>query len=67
MAVGPVQREDIHHSNHDHSYTLELEISACKDLCKVDRYGENDPYCIVRWNERICGKTHVIKNTRHPE
>ena len=43
-----------------------LEISAARSLRKAERFGLADPYCIVRWNHRVVGKTNVVKNSLNP-
>ena len=63
ISVGPVARENDTVEN----CGIVVEISAAKNLSKVDTYGQADPYCIVRWAQDICGITHVIKNTLNPE
>ncbi|CAE7486903.1 Rasa4, partial [Symbiodinium microadriaticum] len=45
---------------------IELEISAARSLQKADRFGLADPYCVVRWNHKVAGKTNVVKNSLNP-
>lgn len=64
ISVGPVDSAIEASSD---PYCLEVEISAGKNLNRVDIYSQADPYCVIRWNQEICGKTHVLKNTLDPE
>ena len=45
---------------------IEIFVTAARGLAKADTFGKSDPYCILRWNNRLCGKTTVKKNTLEP-
>ncbi|KAL3320381.1 hypothetical protein Ciccas_000941 [Cichlidogyrus casuarinus] len=46
--------------------SLELRVIAAKNLKSLDISGESDPYCVVKLNRVIVGKTIVIKNCNNP-
>ena len=47
---------------------LLMQILQCKDLLSSDGFlgGENDAYCIVRWNHKLIGRTPVVNNSNNP-
>jgi hypothetical protein len=45
---------------------LELTITAANDLGRADTFGSSDPFCIVYWNDKECGRTQTIMNSLNP-
>lgn len=66
LSVGPAHVVAADEANAE-PFRFEVEIISAKNLSKVDQYSQADPYCIVRWNNDLHGKTRVLKNTLAPE
>lgn len=45
---------------------VDLEICSAKGLKKADTFGLADPYVKIRWNNKVVGKTVVVRNTLTP-
>jgi hypothetical protein len=52
------------------THELMVEVLGCSELMKVDTLSEDDPYCIIYWNDGQndieIGRTSVIQNSDNP-
>lgn len=45
---------------------IDLELCSARGLKKADTFGLADPYVKIRWNNKVVGKTAVVRNTLTP-
>ncbi len=45
---------------------IDIEICSCRGLAKADTFGTADPFVKLRFNNKMVGKTEVIKNSLTP-
>lgn len=62
LMVGPRKsKKDI-----EEGKEIEVEICSCRGLAKADTFGSADPFVKVRFNNKMVGKTEVVKNSLTP-
>jgi len=50
-----VNEDEDNVENLDDGKRMEIAIYAAKDLSKADTFGQSDPFCIVKFNDREIG------------
>lgn len=45
---------------------IDIQICSARNLAKIDSFAQTDPFVKIRWNNKIVGKTTVVKNNLNP-